>query len=79
MVRWACWSPLSSTDPNVMGSFCKQHVVLNHVFFRYKSSGGKIRGHSRGRGVLPFHIGRTLFKLAVTSSNQFLPVVAHVK
>ena len=27
--------------------------------------------------MLPFRIGRTSFKLAVTSSNQFLPVVAH--
>ena len=27
--------------------------------------------------MLPFHIGRTSFKLAVTSSNWFLPVVAH--
>ena len=63
----------------VTGSFCKQHIVLNHVFFRYKSSGGKIRGSSGGRGVLPFRIGRTSFKLAVTSSNWFLPVVAHVK
>ena len=27
-----------------MGSFCKQHIVLNHMFFRYESSGGKIRG-----------------------------------
>ena len=34
---------------------------------------------SRGRGVLPFRMGRTWFKLAVTSSNQFLPVVAHDK
>ena len=23
---------------------CKQHIILNHVFFRYESSGGKIRG-----------------------------------
>ena len=61
----------------VTGSFCKQHIILNHVFFRYKSSGGKIRGFSGGRGVLPFCIGRTSFKLAVTSSNQFLPVVVH--
>ena len=62
---------------NVTGSFCKQHIVLNHMFFRYKSSGGKIRGFSGGHGVLPFRIGRTSFKLAVTSSNRFLPVVAH--
>ena len=27
--------------------------------------------------MLPFCIGRTSVKLAVTSSNQFLPVVAH--
>ena len=31
---------------NVTGSnlLCKQHIVLNHVFFRYESSGRKIRG-----------------------------------
>ena len=27
--------------------------------------------------MLPFRIGRTSFKLAVTSSNRFLPVAAH--
>ena len=27
--------------------------------------------------MLPFRIGRTSFKLAVISSNHFLPVVAH--
>ena len=27
--------------------------------------------------MLPFRIGRTSFKLAVTSSNRFLPVVVH--
>ena len=64
-------------DVCVTGLFCKQHIILNHVFFQYKSSGGKIRGTSRGRGVLPFHVGRTWFRLAVTSSNRFLPVVAH--
>ena len=26
---------------------CKQHIVLNHVFFRYESSGRKIRGFQR--------------------------------
>ena len=26
---------------------CKQHIVLNHVFFWYESSGGKIRGFQR--------------------------------
>ena len=62
---------------NVTGSFCKQHIILNHVFFRYKSSGGKIGNCCRGHGVLSFRMGRTWFKLAVTSSNQFLPVVAH--
>ena len=62
-----------------MGSnlLCKQHIVLKHVFFRYESSGGKKGDFSRGHGVLPFRIGRTSFKLAVTSSNWFLPVVAH--
>ena len=34
---------------------------------------------SGGHGVLPFHVGRIWFKLAVTSSNQFLPVVTHDK
>ena len=38
---------------------------------------GKEGGFSRGHGVLPFRLGRTSFKLAVTSSNQFLPVVVH--
>ena len=45
----------------------------------YKSSGGKIEDSSGGHGVLPFHVGRTWFKLAVTSSNWFLPVVVHDK
>ena len=45
----------------------------------YKSFGGKIGNSSEGHGVLPFYIGRTWFKLAVTSSNWFLPVVAHDK
>ena len=27
--------------------------------------------------MLPFHVGRTWFRLAVTSANRFLPVVAH--
>ena len=26
---------------------CQQHIILNHVFFRYESSGGKIRGFQR--------------------------------
>ena len=43
----------------------------------YKSSGGKIGNSSRGHGVLPFGMGRTWFKLAVTSSNWFLPVDAN--
>ena len=34
---------------------------------------------SGGHGVLPFCIGRTWFRLAMTSSNQFLPVVVHDK
>ena len=38
---------------------------------------GKEGGFGGGCGVLPFHIGRTSFKLAVTSSNQFLLVVVH--
>ena len=44
-----------------------------------QSSGRKIRNSSGGHGVLPLSIGRTWFKLAVTSSNRFLPVVAHDK
>ena len=36
-------------------------------------------GFSGGGRVLPFSVGRTWFKLAVASSNQFLPVVAHDK
>ena len=40
---------------------------------------GKIGNPSGGHGVLPFNMGRTWFKLAVTSSNQFLPVVVHDK
>ena len=36
-------------------------------------------GSDRGCGVLPFCMGRMWFKLAGTSSNQFLPVVAHDK
>ena len=60
----------------VTGLFCK-HIILNHVFSRYKSSGRKIRGSSGGYGVLLFHAERTHFKLAVTSSNQFLLVVAY--
>ena len=38
-----------------------------------------IENSSGGYRVLPFRVGRTWFKLAVTSSNQFLPVVAHDK
>ena len=53
-------------------------MVEDDVFV-YKSSGRKIRNSSGGRGVLPFCMGRMWFKLAVTSSNQFLPVVAHDK
>ena len=60
-----------------MGSFCKQHIVLNHVFFQYKSSGGKIENCCGAHAVLSFCVGRTWFKLAVTSSNQFLPVVVY--
>ena len=45
----------------------------------YKSSGRKIGNSCRGHGLLPFCIGRTWFKLAVTSSNWFLPVVVHDK
>ena len=34
---------------------------------------------NEGHGVLPFHIRRTWFRLAATSSNWFLPVVVHDK
>ena len=34
---------------------------------------------NRGFRRRSFHMGRTWFKLAVTSSNQFLPAVAHDK
>ena len=57
----------------------EKHVVEDDRYIVYKSSGGKIGNSSRGRGVPPFHIGRTWFKLSVTSSIQFLPVVAHDK
>ena len=42
----------------------------------YKSPGGKIGDSGGGRGVLPFCIGRTWFKLAITNSKRFLPVYA---
>ena len=45
----------------------------------YKSFGRKIGNSSGGCGVLPFHMGRTWFKLAVTSPNWFLLVVLHDK
>ena len=38
-----------------------------------------MRNSSGGYGVLPFHIARKWFKLAMTGSNWFLPVVAHDK
>ena len=31
MVRWACWSPLSSTDPNNIGQICKLPAMYNCV------------------------------------------------
>ena len=58
-------------------STLKKHVVEDDIV--YKSSGSKIGNSSRGCGVLPFCMGRTWFKLAVTGSNWFLPVVAHDK
>ena len=45
----------------------------------YKSSGGKIGDSGGGCGVLLFRVGRMWFRLAVTSSNRFLPVVVHDK
>ena len=59
-------------------SYQKKHMVEDDVLF-YKSSGRKIGNPSGGHGVLPFRMGRTWFKLAVTSSNQFLPVAVHDK
>ena len=66
--------------------WCKCNGFKFQDYFRigktrvvYKSSGGKIGNPSGGRGVLLFHVGRTWSKLAVTSSNQFLPVVVHDK
>ena len=70
---------VSVTGSNFEITFVNNTSSSTTCFFRYKSSGGKIRGSSRGHGVLPFHVGRTSFQLAVTSSNWFLPVAAHVK
>ena len=42
-------------------------------------SGREMGNSRRGHGVLPFHVERMWFKLAVTSSNWFLPVVVHDK
>ena len=53
-------------------------MVEDNVLFTNHLA-GKIGNSSEGCGVLPFDIGRTWFKLAVTSSNQFLPVVVHDK
>ena len=71
---WSCPFP-SYHLISVMGS--RKHGWGQCIV--YRSSGGKIGNSSRGHGVLPFGIGRTWFKLAVTSSNQFLPVVVHDK
>ena len=43
-------------------------MVEDYVLFT-NHLGGKIGDSGRGRGVLPFHMGRTWFKLAVTSPN----------
>ena len=71
----------------ILSNFCngfeitfvlEKHMVEDDVLY-YKSSGGKIGNPSGGHEVLPFHMGRMWFRLAVTSSNQFVPVVAHDK
>ena len=55
-------------------SALEKHLVKDDILFT-----NHIGNSSGGHGVLPFHIGRTWFKLAVTSSNCFLPVDAHDK
>ena len=68
---------------NVMGSRFEitsgKSMWVRTIYIVYKSSGRKMGGSGGGCGVLPFRMGRMWFKLAVTSSNQFLPVVAHDK
>ena len=82
-VRWWFLKHLYSATIGifVMGSRLCPHQKNTwlRMIYCYKSFGGKIGNSSRGCGVLPFHIGRTWFKVAVTSSNQFLPVVAYDK
>ena len=56
----------------------EKHMVEDDVLFTNHLV-MKIGDSGRGRGVLPFRVGRTWFKLAVTSSNWFLPVAAHDK
>ena len=71
------------TLSNVMGSrfeiTSRKSTWVRLIFIVYKSSSEKIGNCFKGHGVLPFCVGRTWFKLAVTSSNWFLPVVAHDK
>ena len=78
---------MSNFSTNILSNNCngfkitfvlEKYVVEDDVVV-YKSSGGKIGNPSGGHGVLPFHVERMWFKLAVTSSNQFLPVVAYDK
>ena len=57
----------------------QKNMWLKMIYIVYKSYGREIGNSSGGHGVLPFHLGKTWFKLAVTSSNWFLPVVAHDK
>ena len=59
--------------------FCTRKTRGSGQCIVYKSSGGKIGDSGGGHGVLPFRVGRMWLKLAVTSSNQFLPVVVHDK
>ena len=35
MVRWACWYPLSSTDPNNIGQIGKLPAMYNCMKFVY--------------------------------------------
>ena len=51
----------------------EKHVVEDNVLFTNHLAG------NRGFQQRLFRIERTQFKLSVTSSNQFLPVVAHDK
>ena len=55
-----------------------KHMVDDDILFTNHLV-GKWEILQRGHGVLSFHIVKTWFKLAVTSSNSFLLVVVHNK